>query len=167
MIDAFLLQKLILLVFLLLLGWAAVEDYSLLRIPNRIPFLIAILYLPFALMSPTPVNVVGALSTGAIFFLLGMLLFIFRLMGGGDVKLMAAIGLWAGPSLGLWFIAVTSIAGGALALVACSPLRNLLGQAQFALSPRTGNASVPKGVLPYGIAIAAGGVFVANQLFTA
>ena len=165
MIDAFLLQKLILLGFLLLLGWGAIEDFALLRIPNRIPILIAILYLPFVLLAPVPVNYLGALSTSAIFFLLGMLLFSFRLMGGGDVKLMAAIGLWAGPSLGLSFVIVTSVAGGILAFVAFTPLRFMLGQAQAAITPRTNGVPISDGILPYGIAIAAGGAFVASQLF--
>jgi prepilin peptidase CpaA len=165
MIDAFLLHSLILLGFLLLLGWAAIEDFAGLRIPNRITALIVILYLPYAATSPIPVNALTALSTAAIFFLLGMLLFKFGLMGGGDVKLMAAIGLWAGPELGLWFIAVTSIAGGALALVACTPLRFILGHAQTAIAPASDGAAIAKGIVPYGLAIAAGGAFVAGRLF--
>ena len=167
MIDAFLLHNLFLLGFLLLLGWAAIEDFAGLRIPNRITVLIVILYLPHMLTSPVPVHVPTALSTAAIFFLLGMLLFHFRLMGGGDIKLMAAIGLWAGPELGLWFIAVTGIAGGILALVACTPFRFILGHAQTVITPAADGAAIAKGIVPYGMAIAAGGAFVACQLFAA
>ena len=38
-------------------------------------------------------------------------------MGGGDVKLMAAVGAWVGPSAVLWVALFAALAGGALALV--------------------------------------------------
>ncbi len=167
MIDAFLLNNLFILGFLLLLGWAAIEDFFGLRIPNRITVLIVFLYLPFALNAPVPLNVAGAFSTAAILFLIGMLLFNFHLMGGGDIKLMAAIGLWAGPEFGLWFLAITAVAGGVLALVACTPFRFILGHAQTAIAPHAEGVVIPKGIVPYGIAITAGGAFVASQLFAA
>ena len=44
------------------------------------------------------------------FFLLGG-------MGGGDVKLLAAIGAWLGPREAIWLAIYASMAGGAVALI--------------------------------------------------
>ena len=52
---------------------------------------------------------------------LGLLLFLpffaVRGIGGGDVKLLAALGAWLGPSMVLWVAAFAAIAGGVFALV--------------------------------------------------
>ena len=45
------------------------------------------------------------------------LLFALRAMGGGDVKLMAAVGAFTGPEHWLWVFAITSIVGGIFAVV--------------------------------------------------
>jgi len=49
--------------------------------------------------------------------LLYLPLFALRGIGGGDVKLLAALGAWLGPSMVLWVAAFGAIAGGVFALV--------------------------------------------------
>jgi prepilin peptidase CpaA len=44
-------------------------------------------------------------------------LFALRGIGGGDVKLLAALGAWLGPSMVLWVAAFAAIAGGVFALI--------------------------------------------------
>lgn len=148
--------------FLLLMAWAAYCDFARMEIPNRIPLAIAGIYFVHVFLTPVPVAPLGGFLTAAGLFIGGALLFHFGAMGGGDVKLMAAVGLWAGPDLIFGFLVIVGFAGGLLALVACTPLRFILGHAAANLTPRGGGAvSLPKGALPYGLAIAAGGVFVA------
>jgi prepilin peptidase CpaA len=55
-------------------------------------------------------------------------------MGGGDVKLLAALGAWLGPGDAVWLAIYASIAGGVLAVVVAvargylsTALRNLRG----------------------------------------
>jgi prepilin peptidase CpaA len=73
------------------------------------------------------------------------------LVGGGDVKLLAAATLWAGAGMTPALIALTALLGGALALLqlASIGLRAMLGPP----------AAVPGGParaapVPYGVAIA-------------
>jgi prepilin peptidase CpaA len=49
---------------------------------------------------------------------LGLLLPLFALrgLGGGDVKLLAALGAWIGPGAALWMVLWAAVAGGPLAL---------------------------------------------------
>jgi prepilin peptidase CpaA len=49
-------------------------------------------------------------------------------LGAGDVKLLAALGAWVGPTDALWIALYTGIAGGILALVVAS-FTGYLGQA--------------------------------------
>ena len=43
-------------------------------------------------------------------FVIGLALFARKLIGGGDVKLIAAVSLWAGLEHFVWFVLVTSLA---------------------------------------------------------
>ncbi|MBL6946978.1 MAG: prepilin peptidase [Rhodospirillales bacterium] len=151
-----------------LLAGAVVCDLATLRIPNCIPLSICGLYPIFVAFAPTPVNWIGGLIAGGCVLLAGTVLFIFRVMGGGDVKLMAAVAIWAGPMLVPGFLVITAISGGVMALIACTPLRFALGYAIHFMGPRISSAlPVPAGVLPYGLAIAGGGVFVGVKLLAA
>jgi prepilin peptidase CpaA len=78
-------------------------------------------------------------------------------MGGGDVKLFSALALWCGPSRLASFTLVTSLAGVAVALIMLSPLRRL---APAAPDEARSAARQP---MPYGVAIAAGGVWLLAQ----
>jgi prepilin peptidase CpaA len=58
----------------------------------------------------------GLLGAGAGLLLL-LPLFHFRWIGGGDVKMVAAIGAWMGPTLTFWTTLIGLAGGGLLALV--------------------------------------------------
>ena len=96
---------------------AAFLDLRGRRIPNW-------LTLP-AVVAGIGINTWQSGWTGLKASLLGLLLafavygglFALRAMGGGDVKLMAAVGAFAGPEHWLWIFAITAVAGGLFALV--------------------------------------------------
>jgi prepilin peptidase CpaA len=92
-------------------------------------------------------------------------------MGAGDVKFLAAMGAWLGPSMAVFVALYAGIAGGGMAIVAsvargyftqmCTNLWGLLMFWRVAgLQPMPGltlpTAASPR--LPYGLAIAAGTV---------
>jgi prepilin peptidase CpaA len=86
------------------------------RIPNWLTFGAAAAALTYQ-MATAGVSGVGAAAAGwfvgaAIFFVP----FALGGMGGGDVKLLAALGAWVGPSDALWLGLYTGAAGGVLAL---------------------------------------------------
>jgi prepilin peptidase CpaA len=73
------------------------------------------------------------------------------MMGGGDVKLAAARALWFSPFTTLRFLVLTSLAGGVLTLAVVAWHR---------ARKREGRPEVP-----YGVAIAAGGIAILTQRF--
>ncbi|MGH6887491.1 MAG: A24 family peptidase [Geminicoccales bacterium] len=169
---------------LTLLVLAALTDLRERRIPNWLTGGTAALYPLYVALSPTPVAWVGALGLAVLVFLVGLGLFARQIMGGGDVKLIAAVTLWAGLEQFVLFVLVTALTGGALGMI-CLWLQRWSGLIQahltgLGLAPSGGGSSVEATApssdapvaeggpgpitLPYGIAIAAGGVAVVVQL---
>ena len=87
------------------------------RIPNVLTLSAAVAGLLYHLAT----SGLGGLQTAAAGWLLGLLLLLpyFALggMGGGDVKLVAALGAWLGPWETFWLAMYAGIAGGVLGLI--------------------------------------------------
>ena len=171
---------------LALLILAALGDLRERRIPNWLTGGVAALYPLYVLASPIPVAWLSALGLAAAAFVIGLVMFARNMVGGGDVKLIAALTLWAGSEQLLLFGLVTSLAGGALALGSLwyqrwgaliqAHLAGLgwnpapAGTAEPAPAAASEGESAPAAAatltatLPYGIAIAAGGFAVIVEL---
>jgi len=136
-----------------LLVVAAVIDVRTFTISNRLNLTVALLaplyWLSIAL-SPWP-GVAVQLAAGAGVFALLACAFYAGMMGGGDVKLAAALALWFSPASTVKFLVLTSIAGGVLTLVVLAWHR---------AKGREGRPQVP-----YGVAIAVGGLAILTQRF--
>ena len=92
------------------------------------------------------------------------MLFSFELVGGGDVKLLAATALWAGPDHMLVFLVGAAGAGGIVALVFLFRRIRVPGDL-WSIPDRTDDPSAALATpMPYGIAIAFGGLIVAMRL---
>lgn len=146
------------------LVWAAGSDLLRLRIPNWVVVAIAALYPIYVLSAAQPVAWQGALVVAGLVFAIGFAFYSFRLLGGGDVKLLAAVALWAGPVQITAFMMSTAIIGGMLALVATTPLRLLLPYMAAATRVDADVRQLVQAQIPYGVAIAAGGLVVAARL---
>lgn len=96
---------------------------------------------------------VGVFALLAVTFYLGM-------MGGGDVKLAAALALWFTPFETLRFLVYTSIAGGILTLVVLWAHRRWPGW-----QVEDDGTAKAKAEVPYGVAIAVGALVVLAQRF--
>ena len=154
---------LILLASALTLAWAAVGDAMTYRIPNILPILVVVGFGAFAWFEP-PAFLTGGVLTGLGVFGVGALLFARRLMGGGDVKLLAATSLWCGPEHLTPFALVISVTAVAIALVMMSPLGRLLPAppSRLAAGPG-GSAAITRQPMPFGVAVAAGGLWLLGQ----
>jgi len=142
--------------FLGLLGLAVVSDVEALWIPNRICLAIAALYPVHVLVSPEPVDWLGAVGVAVGVFAVGIIPFAFGVMGGGDVKLIAATSLWAGPATFLDFVLVTTVIGGAIAVVMLTRWRFAVAQVcEFVGGHGVRDMFLGRAV-PYAVAIAAG-----------
>jgi prepilin peptidase CpaA len=83
-------------------------------------------------------------------------------MGGGDAKLIAATCLWLGPEGCLAFMIYTALAGGALTLILLAARKFGAVYAPVLPAP-LGRHLEPAGDIPYGVAIAAGGLLAIAQ----
>lgn len=153
---------------LALLAWAALSDGLRFRIPNAASLGIALLYPAHVLASPLPVDWPGALIVAGILFAVGLVLFVRGMVGGGDVKLLSAAALWAGPHLILQLLIVMGLTGGLLSMIAWLlqyvQRFRAAGWAALALPQPDGRVFER---VPYGVAIVAGGAYTAiHLLFT-
>ena len=154
-----------LIAFAVLLLLAAWQDWRTMQIADGISLGIAALFIPWALSGVAAgtfslLDLALALACAAGMFGLAALAFAAGAMGGGDVKLAAAASLFAGPGLMLDFVTVTSLVGGLLgvAILAGAPIGPLASTGDGTMRARL------RGNLPYGPAIAAGGLWVALAL---
>lgn len=138
----------------LALAWAAISDFRSYSIPNRACLIIAGAY-ALAFPALPLASWLEGLAAGAVVLLAGAALFARNLLGGGDVKLSAAVALWAGPALFPDFALATGLAGAALAAVMLSPLRRRLPA-----SPHAAQAVGLKQPMPFGVPLAIGGARV-------
>ena len=172
------LDSLSILCFAGLMIWAAATDVRRYIIPNRICVAVAALYPAYVLAvhaaGGTPVPWPWSLLFAGVMFVVGIFLFAIGALGGGDVKLLSAVTLWAGPSLFLAFLFVTAVAGAGLALIYAlkTCVDAIQRRADGSLSMRSLAAGladlrhVPllKLTVPYGVAIAVGGLYVGANL---
>lgn len=137
---------------------AGASDFLTLRIPNWLNAVIALAFFPMAVMTGMPVEAMFWHSIAALVVLAaGFALFSFGLLGGGDAKLLAAAGLWFGwPALAP-FLIFTTLAGGVLAIV-MKIWRMIEVERDVREVGWMKRWFGFKADLPYGVAIAAGGI---------
>ena len=142
------------------LGWAAISDVRSYVIPNTVHVMVAAAFCVAALFLPSSFFY-GGLVTALAVFLAGAVFFVRGWMGGGDVKLLTAMALWSGPAYLSHFATMTMLSGALLAIVMLSPLRRLLPPPSPEALELVGGEDKPaRQPMPFGIAIAAGGVYV-------
>ncbi|MEQ8369643.1 MAG: prepilin peptidase, partial [Alphaproteobacteria bacterium] len=136
-------------------------------IPNAIPAVLVLLY-PFHVLvaEPHPAWLMSTAIAGVV-LALGMGLFALGLFGGGDAKLLAALALWAGPSQILPTLFVIALAGGVLSVLAWLPQIERLKFAPVRMRPSPGTRFKSRREVPYGLAIAAGGLVLSVHLIAA
>ena len=147
--------------FLALCIFAALHDVNRLTIPNWLNITLAALFLPAALASGLPLQLLGGhLLAGGLAFVVAFGLFAFRIFGGGDAKMIPAVVLWMGPAASLPFLYWMAISGGACALILLIGKRSVPAEVVpgFMRAPFE-----PKAGVPYGVAIAAGAMLAGQH----
>ncbi|MFQ6017200.1 MAG: prepilin peptidase [Kiloniellaceae bacterium] len=167
--DAFYVQVLYVVfgLYSLLLGVAAVYDSWKFVIPNAVTVALVVLFVATALVLPFEVDWLSHIGAALAVFAGGALLYGFKKLGAGDVKLLTAVALWAGfehlPELLLY----VTLGGGALALT-MMVLRRILMGLQVA-RPELGKVQFPRVLLdgeaiPYALAIAPSSIILGVNL---
>src|SRR4029079_16467568 len=155
-------QILVILVFAAVMAVAAFEDFRRLVIPNLLPIVLCVLWPVYFAFAPSFYGAVSSIGCALAVLLSGAVLFARGGLGGGDVKLLSAATLWAGPAGTPALLMLTGVLGGALALFLLMPfgsqitmaMRSLLGQPL--VSTERGMAAP----VPYGVAIAGAALIV-------
>lgn len=156
---------------LLLVAAAAINDLVSRRIPNLLLLAGLVAALVLHALSPEPGTALLACFGGAV---LGLVLFLpfylLRSMAAGDVKMMATVGAFTGPAVAFHIAIVAWCAGGVMALViilfrgrlrlALNNLRGIFQRAVFGLPSGGETMTESAGSMPYGVAIAAGTIYV-------
>jgi prepilin peptidase CpaA len=139
-------------VLLLMAAWTDIRTRT---ISNELNAAIAIFAIAFwwAIGEPLWPDVALRIAVALGLFLLFAVLFMLRLIGGGDVKMIAALALWLPVQALMQMLTIMALSGGVIAII-------LLIRQRW-----RPNAAKPE--LPYGVAIAIGGLWViANGLLT-
>lgn len=153
-------QALVLFVVPALLAISAGWDLASYTIPNFLPAAMLAVFVLFALVAGLPPSGIGSHALAGLAGLaMGFALFAFGLIGGGDAKLFAAIVLWLGFGDLLDYVLMTSVFGGALAIVLIS-LRNMPMPAALSGHAWLARLHDPRLGIPYGVALAAGALVV-------
>lgn len=154
-------------------GIAAAVDVQRGRIPNGLTYAAIAVGLASRAVSGGWRSLLDGLGAGLIGGGVFFIFFLVRGMGAGDVKLMAAVGVWSGLRQLPAVMIATALAGGILALGmmlihkrASTTLRNVGSLFRFhlmsGLAPHPEiNLQNPQALrLPYALAIAAGTIYV-------
>jgi prepilin peptidase CpaA len=140
------------LVFALLLLIAAAEDAMRLRISNVTVLLVIFAASAAAVIAGVQLGLWQNLVVFVVLLVAGTPLFAAGKLGGGDVKLLAAVGLWFSIKSAATMLIAVLLAGGVLALVVL-----VLRAIRWSDAARERAVILrPKGGIPYGVAIAAG-----------
>jgi len=149
---------------ILLLLYVATLDVATRLIRNDVCLVLALLGIAGQFASP--MQLIESLIAATILFLLLFMIFQRRWIGGGDVKLLVALAIGLPPTGLIELLTVTSLAGGVLALVhltmrvlpypKLAPVGSSLARRVYAIERWRHVRHAP---LPYGVAIACGGIW--------
>jgi prepilin peptidase CpaA len=157
------LSNILLFMFPALLLLAAAYDIGQYRIPNWLCASVAAVFVPVAIASGMPWATIGmSLLLGLCVLIVSMVLFAFKVVGGGDAKLLAAASLWMGWHAMLPFVVVVGIIGGFIALMLLFFRRVPLPAVMVGHEWITRLHSNEQGI-PYGVALAAAGILIYRQ----
>ena len=155
--------SIVLLIFPVLMIYAASSDLLTMRISNIIVLLLVVGFFVMALIVQMTVEqMLWSLGCAAIVLVVAFAFFAFGWIGGGDAKFAAATTLWLGFELILPYIVYSGLLGGALTL-AILTFRNAPLPAFLQRVPWIDRLHDKKQGVPYGIALAAGGLLVYPQ----
>ncbi|MHA1538572.1 MAG: A24 family peptidase [Alphaproteobacteria bacterium] len=169
MLTETLIHQLVIAVFAGVLVVAAAGDFRSFRIPNSLVLSILVLYPAHVIAAPGPVAWGYALVFSFVILAVGAGFFAANMMGGGDVKLMAAVSLWAGPQHLLSFFVITLavsmlVACAMAARMAAADTRSAQGWSVMAVVSNFRHVPILKMSVPYGVGISAAGLYIAWRI---
>lgn len=143
---------------------AAVSDIRTFRIPDSLSLLVVALFVASVTFGQSVDSLASHMASMGAAFLLGLVAFRYRIMAGGDVKLITAVSLWIGVKDLHILLTWIALAGGVQAVLVILVHHTKVRLEEGAIgeaSKRNGSrlrSELSGQRLPYGVAIAAGAV---------
>lgn len=149
-----------LLLFPMLMAFAASSDLLTMTISNRVSLLLIAGFFVLAVASGMGLTEIGQhIGAGAVVLTVAFTCFAMGWIGGGDAKVAAATALWLGFDYLLPYLLISSVLGGVLTLLLLEfrrwPIPYVLSGQQWLLRLHHHETGIP-----YGIALAAGALMV-------
>lgn len=134
---------------------AAITDIKSLSIPNIIPIFILAAFAFTVVFDPTYfVNLENSLISAATIFVITFVMFAAGILGAGDSKLLAVLGLWI-PVSTIWgFVLIMSVVGAMLGVVAIFIRKQEFLSHRFSEVSWFGQLQQGRSAVPYAVAIA-------------
>ncbi len=149
------------------LCYACITDIKHLRIPDTVPLTVVALFFLNYWLRGAPDGLAPHLWVGAAAFLVFFGVYLLGPFGGGDVKLIGALMLWAGVRDGPDFLTIMAFTGGIIAVLLLA-LRKAMavwpGIKPYIPSRRL-KAWARRGIFPYGVPICVAGLICIPLFF--
>jgi prepilin peptidase CpaA len=140
---------------LAVLAWT---DLTLRRLPNTWVSAYALLFLPYAwAIDMEWMQLSWHVTVGLFALMLTVVLFVMRIMGGGDVKLWGALLLWVGPQGAIAAVFIATVSGALLGVFGWMASQILKRSRKPRGAPLFRMLSAARGV-PYGVGLAIAGL---------
>lgn len=155
--------------FSILMLYAAYSDLRSYTLPNFISILLVIGFAVIVAIIQPPLSAVGwHVGVGFLMFAIGFAMFAAGVLGGGDVKVIAALGLWFGPNNFFAFFTLMAIFGGVLA-ISLLLFRKMKVPEKWLENPSVRGWHDKNEGIPYGVAIAIAAIieFPKTQIYEA
>jgi prepilin peptidase CpaA len=153
-------------IYIYCIAYAIISDICYLKIPNWVPVILTVSFLPYFVLFWPPSEIVSRIGVTVIIFLLAFFFYHHGWFGGGDVKLLTAVSLWMGTTHIAAFALLMAVLGSLLALLLLN-LRwivNVNGKIPAKL-PTVVKRWVDEGVCPYGVAIGIAALGMGPRIF--
>ena len=149
------------------LSYGCISDIKSLKIPNAVSVIVLALFFLNYWPSAPAAGFTKHMIVAGVTLLLGFGVFVAGLMGAGDIKLISALMLWAGPQDGFAFLIVMTLVGGLCAglLLVARTLMAAWPSAHHYIPSRRLRTWAQRGIFPYGIAICTAGLLLMPAFF--
>lgn len=135
--------------------WLDVTRYT---IPNWLVGSLLLLYPVAVYLSPDVIEWEMALAAMGLVFVVGCIIFMLRVMGGGDIKLITVLALWVCWNGLLDFVLLFAILGGVFSILL------IIGRRMMVYAPIDAPRVLQKNApIPYGVAIALAFLWLMQQ----
>tara|TARA_B100000686_G_scaffold231064_1_gene238504 strand:- start:357 stop:836 length:480 start_codon:yes stop_codon:yes gene_type:complete len=138
-----------------LVVWAAVTDFLTLKIPNVIPVFVIVAFGFLLLFEPSALqDIYERLITVAILFVVTFIMYAVNMLGAGDSKLLAVLGLWI-PAAKFWlFVLIMASVGAVLGFIALYVRSRRFNVSWLPESSWFSQLQAGRNAVPYAVAIA-------------